>query len=85
MKNSCGMSYIMLVGALLAMITSSALAQSDATILIEPSQTTHLVSPYLYGQFAEHVGRCIYDGIWVGEDSDIPNDDGIRLDTVEAA
>ena len=27
------------------------------------------VSRHLYGHFAEHLGRCIYDGIWVGEDS----------------
>ncbi|GEN50484.1 alpha-N-arabinofuranosidase [Alkalibacterium pelagium] len=42
------------------------------------------ISRYIYGQFAEHLGRCIYEGVWVGEDSDIPNDKGIRLDVVEA-
>ena len=42
------------------------------------------VSPFLYSSFAEHFGRCIYDGIWVGPDSDIPNDDGLRRDTLEA-
>ncbi|MCL6590967.1 MAG: alpha-N-arabinofuranosidase [Firmicutes bacterium] len=38
----------------------------------------------IYGHFAEHLGRCIYDGIWVGKDSPIPNTDGIRNDVVEA-
>ena len=38
----------------------------------------------IYGQFAEHLGRCIYDGIWVGKDSTIPNIDGYRKDLVEA-
>ena len=38
----------------------------------------------IYGQFAEHLGRCIYDGIWVGEDSPIPNINGYRKDLVEA-
>ncbi|QTL99193.1 alpha-N-arabinofuranosidase [Iocasia frigidifontis] len=38
----------------------------------------------IYGHFAEHLGRCIYEGIWVGEDSDIPNTRGIRNDVVEA-
>ena len=38
----------------------------------------------IYGQFAEHLGRCIYDGIWVGKDSPIPNVDGYRKDLVEA-
>lgn len=42
------------------------------------------VDPNIYGQFIEHIGRCVYDGIWVGEDSSIPNEGGIRLDTVEA-
>ncbi|WP_265520461.1 alpha-N-arabinofuranosidase [Oerskovia flava] len=42
------------------------------------------ISRHLYGHFAEHLGRCIYDGFWVGEDSDIPNEGGIRLDVVEA-
>ena len=38
----------------------------------------------IYGHFAEHLGRCIYEGIWVGEDSPIPNVRGIRNDVVEA-
>lgn len=42
------------------------------------------ISKYIYGQFAEHLGRCIYEGVWVGKDSDIPNNKGIRLDVVEA-
>ncbi|MCU9612622.1 alpha-N-arabinofuranosidase [Caldibacillus lycopersici] len=43
-----------------------------------------IISKYIYGQFAEHLGRCIYEGIWVGEDSPIPNEKGIRLDVLEA-
>lgn len=38
----------------------------------------------IYGQFAEHLGRCIYDGVFVGEGSDIPNVNGMRTDVVEA-
>ncbi|BET69478.1 alpha-L-arabinofuranosidase AbfB [Opitutales bacterium ASA1] len=38
----------------------------------------------IYGHFSEHLGRCIYEGIWVGEDSPIPNTRGIRNDTVAA-
>lgn len=38
----------------------------------------------IYGHFAEHLGRCIYEGFWVGEDSPIPNTRGIRNDTVAA-
>ena len=43
-----------------------------------------VISPEIYGHFSEHLGRCIYDGIYVGEDSDIPNIHGIRKDIVEA-
>ena len=42
------------------------------------------ISRHIYGHFAEHLGRCIYEGFYVGEDSDIPHDQGIRLDVVEA-
>jgi len=38
----------------------------------------------IYGNFAEHLGRCIYGGFWVGKDSSIPNVNGIRTDVVEA-
>ncbi|GAJ20767.1 unnamed protein product, partial [marine sediment metagenome] len=37
-----------------------------------------------YSHFAEHLGRCIYGGIWVGKDSKIENDQGIRCDTMKA-
>ncbi|WP_300342196.1 alpha-L-arabinofuranosidase C-terminal domain-containing protein [Nesterenkonia sp.] len=42
------------------------------------------ISRHLYGHFAEHLGRCIYEGFWVGEDSEIENVEGIRADVVEA-
>lgn len=42
------------------------------------------ISRHLYGHFAEHLGRCIYEGFYVGPDSSIPNVDGIRTDVVEA-
>ncbi|RKS80012.1 alpha-N-arabinofuranosidase [Motilibacter peucedani] len=42
------------------------------------------ISRHVYGHFAEHLGRCIYGGFFVGEDSGIPNEGGIRLDVVEA-
>ncbi|MCW4027128.1 MAG: hypothetical protein NWE76_06565 [Candidatus Bathyarchaeota archaeon] len=37
-----------------------------------------------YGQFIEHLGECIYGGVWVGEDSEIPNVKGFRKDVLEA-
>ncbi|RHW52350.1 alpha-N-arabinofuranosidase [Bombilactobacillus bombi] len=42
------------------------------------------ISKYIYGQFSEHLGRGIYGGIYVGENSDIPNVNGMRSDVVNA-
>jgi len=42
------------------------------------------ISRHIYGHFAEHLGRCIYGGFWVGENSPVPNVRGIRTDVVEA-
>lgn len=57
-------------------------ARSTATIDIQ--RTTGTVSRRIYGQFSEHLGRCIYEGLWVGEDSPIPNTKGIRNDVLAA-
>lgn len=53
-------------------------------ITVYVNQAKEKISRHIYGHFAEHLGRCIYDGIWVSEDSDIPNVRGIRSDIVEA-
>ena len=42
------------------------------------------INPEIYGQFTEHLGRCVYEGIYVGEASEIPNIHGIRKDVIEA-
>jgi alpha-N-arabinofuranosidase len=51
---------------------------------IDASAGKQKINPNIYGHFAEHLGRCIYDGFWVGEDSPIPNTRGIRNDIVKA-
>ncbi|MBU4213504.1 MAG: alpha-N-arabinofuranosidase [Actinobacteria bacterium] len=55
-----------------------------ATVIVNADIPGPTISRHLYGHFAEHLGRCIYGGFWVGEDSAIPNEGGIRLDVVEA-
>ncbi len=42
------------------------------------------INPEVYGHFSEHLGRCIYEGLYVGENSDIPNVNGMRKDVVDA-
>lgn len=51
--------------------------------VINAKRKTGKISKYIYGQFAEHLGRCIYEGIYV-EDSSIPNTNGMRNDVVGA-
>jgi alpha-N-arabinofuranosidase len=55
-----------------------------AKVTLNPSDTVGVINPNIYGHFAEHLGRCVYEGIWVGEDSSIPNTDGIRDDVIAA-
>lgn len=52
--------------------------------LINPNQKISKINKDIYGHFAEHLGRCIYDGIFVGENSKIPNINGMRCDVVNA-
>ena len=42
------------------------------------------INKEIYGHFSEHLGRCIYEGLYVGEDSEIPNVNGMRTDVVKA-
>lgn len=53
-------------------------------IIINADLGKYTISRHIYGHFSEHLGRCIYGGFWVGEDSHIPNTRGIRNDVVEA-
>lgn len=59
-------------------------SQQKSTILIHADQGKEKISKHIYGQFAEHLGTCIYGGLWVGEDSSIPNTKGYRNDVMGA-
>ena len=56
----------------------------NTTVTVDLDRPGAIINKHIYGHFAEHLGRCIYDGFWVGEDSSVPNVGGIRLDVVEA-
>lgn len=75
-------NFIYLLSFLLT-ITFSLNAQ---TTLVEVSNQDDapIISKHIYGHFAEHLGRCIYGGLYVGEDSEIPNKDGVRQDIIDA-
>ncbi len=73
----------------LIFITGFASAQkaespASCSIKVIADQPGATISKDIYGHFAEHLGHCIYEGIWVGKDSKIPNTDGIRNDVVKA-
>jgi alpha-N-arabinofuranosidase len=76
--------------ALLGMLLASAQTHAQdsrtfsATATIRADQPGPKLSRYLYGQFAEHLGHGIYEGVWVGEDSAIANTRGYRNDVVAA-
>ncbi len=53
-------------------------------LAIEADKPGPTISRHIYGHFSEHLGRCIYEGLWVGPDSPIPNTRGMRNDVVAA-
>ena len=55
-----------------------------AKLYINEKNRKGKINPEIYGHFSEHLGRCIYEGLYVGENSDIPNENGMRKDVVEA-
>ena len=61
----------------------STFAQNRVTINAEGAST--VINRHIYGHFAEHLGRCIYDGFYVGENNTkIPHKNGVRLDVIDA-
>lgn len=62
----------------------SLFAQKSTTITLHTDQSEQIIPKEIYGQFAEHLGTCIYGGLWVGENSDIPNINGYRTDVFNA-
>ena len=75
-----------LTGVTLVMmrIVSSNTTAAEARLVIHADQPGAKIDRNIYGHFAEHLGRCIYEGFWVGEDSPISNTRGIRNDVVHA-
>lgn len=68
----------------MAVAFMGAYADNEVTISLIPSEESPVIQKEIYGQFAEHLGTCIYGGLWVGEDSEIPNTRGYRTDVLEA-
>ena len=56
---------------------------ADAHIEVVLDEPIGRISPNIYGQFTEHIGGVIYDGVWVGQESKIRNQDGIRSELID--
>ena len=70
---------------LLAAILAAPLMAADKFALsVDTTKAGAKIDRNLFGQFAEHLGHGVYEGIWVGPDSTIPNTRGIRNDVVAA-
>jgi len=63
-------------------VTLAGIAQTK--IVVHADHPGAKIDKAIYGHFAEHLGHCIYGGIYVGENSDIPNTKGFRSDVVTA-
>ena len=53
-------------------------------LFVNPKRQMGHINPELQGHFSEHLGRCIYEGLYVGENSEITNTNGMRNDVVAA-
>jgi alpha-N-arabinofuranosidase len=72
-------------GVMLLALAAPANAQTAvAHVTIDTSKPGPEIDRHIFGQFSEHLGRGIYEGIWVGENSKIPNIHGYRKDVVDA-
>jgi alpha-N-arabinofuranosidase len=59
-------------------------AQKTISMDLNASNAKDIISRDIYGQFSEHLGRCIYDGFWVDSGLNVPKKDRIRMDIVDA-
>ncbi|MET0392662.1 MAG: alpha-L-arabinofuranosidase C-terminal domain-containing protein [Chitinophagaceae bacterium] len=65
-------------------LLSHASFSQPVQVSLNEGQAKDTISRHIYGHFAEHLGRCIYDGFYVGDTSAIPNRDGVRQDIIGA-
>ncbi|MFZ1288792.1 MAG: alpha-L-arabinofuranosidase C-terminal domain-containing protein [Melioribacteraceae bacterium] len=82
MMNKRFTNYLIANFLFLFLVSSTSFTQTK--IAVDLDRLGGYIEPNIYGQFSEHLGSCIYGGIWVGEDSPIPNTKGIRNDVLAA-
>ena len=78
------LKHLLAAVAMSAAVPAVAQAPLEASVTVDLGHPGPKIEPAVYGQFAEHLGRGIYEGLWVGEDSPISNTGGYRNDVLEA-
>ena len=69
----------------LLLTLSSLCVYAQNQVVLNADLGKHTISKHIYGHFSEHLGRCIYDGIYVGQNNPkIPTVDGVRKDVIDA-
>ena len=81
---SFSLSNATLVAGLVVALVTPAMAQQRVELSVDVSKPGAKIDRNIFGQFAEHLGYGVYEGLWVGPDSPIPNTRGIRKDVVTA-
>lgn len=78
------MNYKKLLLSLPLLLVTVMVQSQTHRLIVNADQEKDTISRHIYGHFAEHLGRSIYGGIWVGPDSDVPNEEGYRTDVFNA-
>ena len=81
--NKC-MNYKYFLNLLFIFLVSGMTAFAQSKVVLHADEGKTKINKNIYGHFAEHLGHCIYDGFYVGENSTIPNTNGVRNDIIEA-
>ena len=75
---------IVILASMILFLNLKVSAQNKVQLSVDTSKPGPKIDRNIFGQFAEHLGYGVYEGIWVGPDSKIPNTRGIRNDVVAA-
>jgi alpha-L-arabinofuranosidase len=79
------MKKIVVIASFFLLCSQSIFSQKGSTVVvIKNSESAPIINKNIYGHFAEHLGRCIYGGLFVGDTSKIPNTNGVRNDIIKA-
>lgn len=75
---------VFFIVVIIGLLMSFSIQSQEVKVKVYPEQGKQKINKHIYGHFAEHLGTCIYGGLWVGAESSIPNQNGYRTDVLEA-